>query len=101
VPLDEARAAAASARERRAALLADVASGGLPVPRIDDDPRAPEVKTVVIAEAVPGVGKVQARRVLEALGVPASALWGDLSSGQRRALLDALTAAGAPPTGAP
>ena len=101
MPLDDARAAAAAARERRAALLADVASGELAVGAIDADPRAAEVKAVVIAEAVPGVGKVRARRVLDGLGVPASALWGELPVGQRRELAEALTADGARPAGGP
>lgn len=101
MPLDDARAAAAAARARRAALLAEVASGQLPPEHLDQDPRAADVKAVAIAETVPGVGKVRARRVLDGLGVAASALWGDLPARQRHALTEALTADGGPPAGGP
>jgi hypothetical protein len=101
VPLDDARAVAEATRQRRAALLAAVASGELTVAGLDDDPRSSEVKAVVIVEAVPGVGKVRARRSLDALGVPAAALWGDLSNDQRRRLAEALRADGARPEGGP
>ena len=101
VAFDRPRAVAQAARERRAALLEAVAGGSLPVSRVDDDPRAGEVKALTIAEAAPGVGKVAARRVLEAAGVARSALWGDLSPAQRQAVVDALTDGGAPPAVAP
>ena len=99
--LDRPRAVAEAARERRAALLEALASGELPVSRVGDDRRAAEVKALAIAEAVPGVGKVRARRALDAVGVVPSTLWGDLSPAQESALVDALTDGGAPPAGGP
>jgi hypothetical protein len=101
MPLEQARAAAEAARQRRASLVGALASGELALADVDDDDRAGEVKAVVIAEAVPGVGKVGARRALDALGVPPSARWGELSGQQRRGLVDALRADGARPAGGP
>ncbi len=97
MPIDEARAVAEAARQRRASLIRDVASGDLAPADLDNDQRAGEVKAVVIAESVPGVGKVRARRALDALGVPASARWGELSNEQRHRLVHALTTDGARP----
>ncbi len=99
--LDRPRAVAEAARQRRAALLEAVAAGNLPASRVGDDPRAAEVKALVIAEAVPGLGKVGARRALDAVGVVPSTLWGDLTPAQQSALVDALTGGGAPPATGP
>jgi hypothetical protein len=88
--LEQARATAAAARERRAALVSALASGALAVGDVDHDKRAGDVKVVVIAESVPGIGKVAARRILSTLGVPPSALWRQLSAAQRAALAAAL-----------
>jgi len=101
VPLEQARAVAAAARERRASLVRDLASGDLVPARLDDDERAGEVKVVVIAEAVPGVGKVGARRLLEARGISAATHWADVPTAERRGLVEALTADGARPATAP
>ena len=101
MPLEQARAVAAAARERRESLVRDLASGDLAPSRVEDDERAGEVKVVVIAEAVPGVGKVKARRLLDALGVPATTHWADVPMAQRRAVIEALTADGARPATAP
>jgi hypothetical protein len=97
VSLERARAVADAARQRRASLIDALASGALTLADLDGDERAGEVKAVVIAEAVPGAGKVRARRALDALGVPGSALWADLSHEQRHLLADALTADGGRP----
>jgi hypothetical protein len=97
MPLEEARAIASAARARRVALLGALASGELAVEDLDADARAQDVKAVVIAESVPGVGKVQARRTLDALGVPGATLWGDIPRDRRAALVGALRADGARP----
>ena len=101
MPLEQARAVAAAARQRRASLVGDLASGDLAPSRLEEDERVGEVKVVVIAEAVPGVGKVRARHLLQDLGIPATTHWADVPTAQRRALIDALTADGARPATAP
>jgi hypothetical protein len=101
MPLERARAVAEAARQRRASLVHALASGELAFADLDNDERAGEVKAVVIAESVPGVGKVRARRALDALGVPPSARWGELSGQQREELVDALRADGGRPAGGP
>jgi hypothetical protein len=101
MPLEQARAAAAAARERRAALIRALASGAITVDDVGRDERAGDVKVVVIAESVPGVGKVVARRTLGTLGVAPSTLWRQLSEAQRAALAEALRAAGSPPAAGP
>jgi hypothetical protein len=98
VSLERARAVADAARQRRTGLLRALGTGELAVAGLDADERAGDVKAVVIAESVPGVGKVRARRVLDAAGVPPSTRWADLSREQRRVLVEALTADGARPT---
>jgi hypothetical protein len=101
VSLERARAAAEAARQRRASLIAALASGQLALEDVDSDGRAAEVKAVVIAESVPGVGKVRARRALDGLGVPPSAQWGDLTARQRKDLVESLTDDGERPATAP
>ena len=99
--LEEARTTAGAARERRAALVRALASGAVTIGDVGRDKRAGDVKVVVIAESVPGVGKVAARRTLDKLGVAPSTLWRQLSDAQRAALAEALRAAGSPPAGGP
>ncbi len=60
-------------------------------------PRVADVKVVVVAQAVPGIGKVQARRVLQELGVAEGARWADLAPDDQRRLVESLTARGGPP----
>ena len=52
---------------------------------------------MVLAEAVPGVGKVQARRIIDALGIDGRVRWAELSGDEVRRLVDALTGADGPP----
>jgi hypothetical protein len=101
VSLERARGIAEAARQRRASLISALASGELALADVDDDDRASDVRVVVIAESVPGIGKVRARRALDALGVPPSTRWAELSQPQRRRLLEALTVDGGPPATAP
>jgi hypothetical protein len=65
-------------RAERNAVVAAIADGSVAFAALRDDARAAPVKVVVLAQAVPGVGKVRSRRVLEALGVREGARWGDL-----------------------
>ncbi|MHB8465526.1 MAG: hypothetical protein ACYDH6_08005 [Acidimicrobiales bacterium] len=66
-------------REERTALVAALAAGTVDIASLRTDPTAAPVKVVVLAQAVPGLGKVRSRRVLEALGVIDAARWGDLA----------------------
>ena len=59
-----------------------------------------QVKIVVLAEAVPGLGKVRARQVLDALAIAHGTRWGELGD-RRQHLIEALDAAASattPPT---
>jgi hypothetical protein len=86
---------AALLRRQRAELVAGVADGTLPLGDLVASGRADLVKVVVLAEAVPGVGKVRSRRLLDALGVVPTARWGDLVPDAARRVSDALEEAGA------
>ena len=99
--LEQARVVAEAARQRRAALLAALASGDVSPADLERDRRADEVKAVAIAEAAPGIGKVRARRAVEQVGAPLSARWADLTPAQRQHLVEELTSDGARPTTAP
>ena len=99
--LEGARAVASAARERRASLVRALASGELVPTDLDSDERAGDVKAVVIAESLPGVGKVRARRALDAIGVPGSTPWRALPSAQRHELVEVLTTDGGRPATLP
>jgi len=57
----------------------------------DDDPVIRFVYIVKFAEAVPGVGKVKARRVLASLGYGERTRTGEVPAGVRAALVGALS----------
>jgi hypothetical protein len=97
VSLESARRVADELRRRRQELVEDIARGDVAPGRWPADPRAGDVRVVVLAEAVPGVGKVRARRILDGLGLPATARWGELAPEDARRLVGALTAGGARP----
>lgn len=78
-----AAAIAEGIRRHRRWLVDEVAAGALAPEDLlvagQGDPRIAQVKAVVLAEAVPGVGKVLSRRALAALGVPDGTRWGELT----------------------
>lgn len=92
-------------RRHRQLLVDGVASGILPIAALlgpdGEDPRVGQVKVVVLAQAVPGVGKVRSRRILAALGVAEGTRWGELAPGVASAVVagleEAATAGGASP----
>jgi len=84
---------AARVRQQRASLVADLTSGALDVRALGNETRAPLVKVVVLAEAVPGVGKVRSRRILAALDVAPEARWGELDPDLAGRVIDALVSA--------
>jgi ribosomal protein S13 len=61
-------------------LVASVTDGSLDLAELSPGSAADLVKVVVLAQAVPGVGKVRSRRVLDALGVIPEARWGDMTA---------------------
>ena len=90
-PRAAASALAEHVRASRAHLVAEIRAGR----QVLDGTSAGEdldlVKVVVLAESVPGVGKVRARGVLDSLGIAHAARWGELGD-QRSELVAALTA---------
>ena len=84
------RLAGLSAMAVRSAFMATVASVSSGVSLGSLGSAADVVKVVVLAQAVPGVGKVKSRRALDALGVPADARWGDLGAAAQAELIKAL-----------
>ena len=84
-------------------LIEEVAGGRLgPVELLAHDrlePLAGTIKIVVLLQALPGVGKVRARRALEQVGGPESTRLGDLDSLRRDRLAHLLSAPGADTAG--
>lgn len=83
---------AADIRSAGEALVASVRSGDIDLARAhaqaDADVNTGRVFAVKVYEAVPGIGKVKARRELEALGIDEGAALGDLSAEDRQAIID-------------
>jgi hypothetical protein len=72
--------------------IASVVSGALPFAELlalDDDDRT-YLYVVKALEAVDGVGKVRARRILDSVGLPEDVRFSELTSLQRKALLGAI-----------
>jgi hypothetical protein len=88
-------------RLHRAWLLTEVAAGDLSIDALLDDVTMGEwcatVKVVVVAEKVPGVGKVRARRAMEQLGVAEGARWGEVDPATLRRLWSTMAEAAARP----
>jgi hypothetical protein len=79
-------ATARSLRVYRDWIIDEVASGAMSIAELleedDRDERLGTVKVVVLAQAVPGVGKVRSRRAMAGLGVAEDARWGELDRSQ-------------------
>ena len=86
-------------RAERAAIVADIEGGVLPVASIGQDARAAAVKVVVLAQSIPGVGKVRSRRVLDALAIDEAARWGELTPAVEARVVAALEEAATAPAG--
>lgn len=71
-------------------LINEIANGSLSVAQVmsmGDDDRT-YVYVVKALEAVPGIGKVRARRILEELGIGEQVRLGDLSASQRERVVE-------------
>jgi len=97
--LDDARQLAEHLRAERREVLAAVTRGDLRPMAFAGDHRLDRVRVVALAEVVPGVGKVRARRILASLGTAEGTPWADLGAEQQRRLAAALTDAGPDPPG--
>jgi S13-like protein len=88
---------AAHLRTARRRIVEGLSSGDIRLGDLigTDDDGAEWTKVVVLAEAVPGVGKVRSRRVLEAVGIADGTRWGELPRTTAAALVAALEAAAA------
>ena len=92
---DEVLAWAERARLRRAEIVAGVTAGSISLAEVlagRSDPLTGPIKVVVVAQAVPGVGKVAARRVLSTHGLDGARL-ADLDDQTCAALIEAVEAA--------
>ncbi len=67
-------------RRDRREVIAALSAGTASLASLDAEWRAAAapVKVVSLVEALPGVGKVRGRRILDELGVAHSARWGEL-----------------------
>lgn len=62
------------------------------ISRADSDDTVGKMKVLAVLEALPGVGKVKARRTMEEIGIADTRRVRGLGEQQRRALLQAFTA---------
>ncbi len=100
---DEQRAAAlekaAQARRVRAEVKEQLKTGSLSLPglfaRAERDEMVGKLKVLALLEAMPGVGKVKARRTMDEIGIAETRRVQGLGAQQRAKLLD-LFNAGAP-----
>jgi hypothetical protein len=73
---------ARSLRVYRDWIIDEVTSGSMSMADLleeaDSDERLGTVKVVVLAQVVPGVGKVRSRRAMARLGIAEDARWGEL-----------------------
>jgi len=91
---EQALAKAAEARRAKAAALAEITAGKLPVADAlaGEDPRLHRVKVHRVLTAVRGVGKVTADKMLADARVDPSRRVKGLGANQRKALADLLAA---------
>ena len=92
---DEVYARLARLRHDLESLIKRVSDGNITLAQVlalsEHDTTAQFVYLVKIAEAVPGVGKVRARRALESLGYGERTRVGDVPPARHAQLVDALT----------
>ena len=86
---------AAEARRQRAEVKAKLKQGSLGLGELFDqgtrDDALAKLKVVSVLESLPGVGKVQARRIMEELDISESRRLRGLGPNQKRKLLDHFT----------
>ena len=91
---EQALAKAAEARRARAELKEKLKMGSLTLAellaRSAGDDHVGKMKVLAVIEALPGVGKVKARKVMEEVGIADNRRVQGLGSQQRQALLQAL-----------
>jgi hypothetical protein len=90
---EAALAKAAEARRARAELKERLKMGSLTLPQLfsqaDDDDHVGKMKVLAVLEALPGVGKVKARRTMEEIGIADTRRVRGLGEQQKKALLSA------------
>jgi hypothetical protein len=88
-------------RSHRAWLVDSVSTGTMTIEGLFADQTlgwgSQTVRVVVLAEKVPGVGKVRARRAMQALGIGEDARWGEVDPDRLRALWAAMAEAATRP----
>ncbi|MGH9119259.1 MAG: integration host factor, actinobacterial type [Acidimicrobiales bacterium] len=91
-----ALAKAAAARRARAELKEKLKMGSVSLDellgRADDDDIVGKMKVVAALEALPGVGKVKARRIMDDIGISETRRLRGLGDQQRKSLLAAFSA---------
>jgi signal recognition particle GTPase len=92
---EQALAKAAEARRVRAELKEKLKMGSLTLADLlaqaEGDDHVGKMKVLAVIEALPGVGKVKARRTMEEIGIADTRRVRGLGDQQRKALLEAFT----------
>jgi hypothetical protein len=90
---EQALAKAAAARRARAELKERLKMGSLSLAELFEEAASDEhiagMKVLAVIEALPGVGKVKARRTMEEIGIADTRRVRGLGDQQKRALLEA------------
>lgn len=90
---EQALAKAAEARRARAELKEKLKMGSITLPELlakaDSDDHVGKMKVLAVIEALPGVGKVKARRTMDEIGIADTRRVRGLGKQQREALLEA------------
>jgi hypothetical protein len=89
---EQALAKAAEARRARAELKEKLKMGSMTLAELlagSDDDHIGKMKVLAVIEALPGVGKVKARRTMEEIGIADTRRVRGLGEQQRKALLAA------------
>ena len=83
---------AAEARAARAEIKARLKMGSMSLQEAldSDDPNVGKLKVVSLLEALPGLGKVKARRLMDDIGIADNRRVQGLGAQQRKALLEEL-----------